>query len=182
MSIVVLDGFEKESLIVNAFKKRIKNTNKELSYFKLKNMNIKACRSCGSCGVKTPGECVLNDDIHGIMKSIAKCQLLIILTPIRFGGYSSQLKKAMDRTMVMGLPLYIVKNGHLLHPMRYGTKRLLAIGISEKNIQNEEENFKMLVERNALNMQFPYEALVFSPEDSMVKVENEINSALEEVL
>ena len=105
-----------------------------------------------------------------------------MLTPIRFGGYSSQLKKAVDRTMSMGLPFYIVKNGHLLHAMRYGNKSLLAIGLAEENLRGQEENFRTLVTRNALNMSFSYKkALIFRPSDNPTRIENEISNVLSEV-
>lgn len=181
MSSVILDAFESEKSIGNTLKRLLEEKGQEFSHFKLKDMNILPCRSCGSCGVKTPGKCVLDDDMHGIMRAIAPSSLIIMLTSIRFGGYSSQLKKVLDRTMVMGLPLYIVKDGHLLHPMRYGKKSLLGIGLAEENLQGQEENFRTLVARNALNMQFACNTLIFKPSDDMTIIKREMESALKEV-
>lgn len=115
------------------------------------------------------------------MKAIAPGSLIILLTPVRFGGYSSQLKKVIDKLMIIVLPLYTVKDGHLLHPPRYGRKALLVIGQTGQNLPGEEDNFRLLAARNALNMQFAHRTLLFTPTDPIVKIEQEIGKALCEV-
>lgn len=178
MSFVILDGFDHDHTLGNTLTDQLQKENLPFSYFKLNDMHILPCRSCGSCGVRTPGECVLKDDMPTILRAIAKGSALVMLTPVRFGGYSSQLKKALDRCMVIGLPLYILKDGHLLHPMRYGQKSLLVIGLTEANIPGQEENFRKLVARNGLNMQFPHTSLIFNPSDT----DDQITTAIGQVL
>jgi len=48
---------------------------------------------CFGCWNKTPGTCVMKDDSAKIAKAVVNSDLLIFLTPITFGGYSSELKK-----------------------------------------------------------------------------------------
>jgi multimeric flavodoxin WrbA len=182
MSSVILDGFESENPIGNTLISYFERKDEKFSYFKLKDKNIQPCRSCGACGFKSPGKCIIDDDIHEIMKSIARSSIYIILTPVRFGGYSLQIKKALDRTMPMGIPLYIVKNGHLVHPMRYGDKTLIVIGLIEEKIEGQEENFKLLVENNALNMSFSnHRAHMLKSTDNITEIENELYSIFEGV-
>jgi multimeric flavodoxin WrbA len=179
---VILDGFENESPIGTEIKFLLERQGHKSSYFKLKDMNIMPCRSCGSCGIKTPGKCIIKDDMDEVLRAIAKSKLYIMLTPITFGGYSSQLKKAVDRTMPIGIPFYKVSKGHLLHPMRYGDKALLGIGICEGILEGQEENFKLLQSRNALNMSFSYnKALVFKASNTTKEIEASIVSTLSEV-
>ena len=83
--------------------------------------------------------------------------------------------------MAISIALYMVKNGRLLHPIRYGKKYLLGIGVTDEDHEDENENFKLLVSRNAMNMQYPYRALVFSPSENSVSIEREINSVIREV-
>ena len=85
--------------------------------------------------------------------------------------------------MVLGLPLYFVKNGNLLHPMRYTGKTLLGIGIMGEalNGREQEVNFKTLVARNALNMQYAHRAVVFRQKEGGEKIEAEISRLLDEV-
>lgn len=182
MKCVILDSFEDENTVEASVKRLFRGKGEEYSYFKLKDKRILPCRSCGACGFKSPGKCVINDDIHEIMREIATSSIIILLTPVRFGGYSSQLKKVIDRMMPIGMPLYTVKKGHLLHPMRYGDKALIGIGLAEKDLPSHRENFKLLVNNNALNMLFSYnKALIYKPSDDGAKIEKELATVLREV-
>jgi multimeric flavodoxin WrbA len=182
MSTVVLDAFERDNPIGNTLHRLLEEKGDTPSCFRLKDMNIHPCRSCGACGFKSPGKCIIDDDIHGIMRGIAKSKTYIMLTPVSFGGYSAQLKKVVDRMMPMGMPYYIVKDGHMLHPMRYGDKSLIVIGLAEENLQGQDENFRLLVARNAMNMMFScHKTLIFKPSDSMTIIESGIGNTLREV-
>jgi multimeric flavodoxin WrbA len=181
MSIVILDAMEGGNDISNNLKGKLIQTGEEFSYFKLKDMNILPCRSCGACGFKSPGKCVLQDDSHEILRAIARCSTLVMLTPIRFGGYTSTLKKAVDKFMSLGLPSYTVKHGHLLHPTRYGSKLIVGIGVYEGNSKDQGDCFRRLVENNAFNLQSEYRTLILKSSEDMEKVKQEISSLLKEV-
>lgn len=179
MSAVILDAFETENDIGVILKKQLGVRGQKFSYFKLRDMNIKRCLACGSCADRTPGRCVIKDDMEQAFSAIAKGEWLFMLTPLRFGGYSSRLKLAMDRFMVFGLPLYYVKDGILFHHTRYGHKKLIAIAASEKNIEGREENFSRTVAQNAANLSYSAKALVIKPGDGLSKIKNEIASLFE---
>ncbi len=87
----------------------------------------------------------------------------------------------MDRLMLLGYPLYIVKNGKLFHPMRYGKKSRVLIGICNSCSPEEMENFKALAAANAANMLSSHKAIVFAPSDPMLEVRNSIRLASQEV-
>lgn len=181
MSIVVLDAMEGENNISSNLKEVLTDTGNEVISFELKNMSILPCRSCGACGFKSPGKCVLQDDSHEILRAIARCSTIIMLTPVRFGGYTSTLKKAVDKFMSLGLPLYTVKHGHLLHPARYGSKSIIGIGAYDGNSKDQEACFRRLVENNALNLQYSYKTLILKPSDDAEKVKQELSSLLKGV-
>lgn len=180
MSIVILDGMESEHGISNALKDRSEKRGEKYFHFNLREMNMLPCRSCGACAFKSPGKCVVQDDMHRILYEIAKCSKIILLTPIRFGGYSSCLKKAVDKFMSLCLPTYTVKKGHLLHPARYGNKSLIGIGIHEGDSKDQEQSFKKLVENNALNLQYPYKVLILKSYQELQEIQGRIDNILEE--
>jgi len=153
----------------------------ELECFKLKDMKILPCRSCGACGFKSPGKCVINDDSHDMLRAIAKCSEFVMLTPVRFGGYSSCLKKALDKFMNLGLPTYMVKDGHLLHPPRYGSKSMFIIGVYDGDSSRQEESFEKLAEHNALNMHYKHKVTILKPSDDMEKIKHKIDNLLKVV-
>ncbi len=181
MKSVILDAMEIENHIEGTLKELLIKKNESFSYFKLKNMNILPCRSCASCCYKTPGKCVFQDDMPEILKAVANSDIIVLVTPIRFGGYSSQLKKAIDKLCLIGMPLYIVKNSHMLHPMRYGNKSLLGIGMADGDIHGQVENFQQLVGSNALNMQLNHKTLVFKKNDTLHKLETQLQNIYQEV-
>lgn len=181
MKIVLLDAMNKDNNAANIISRVLKERDNDLSRFVLESLNIQPCRSCGACGVVTPGKCVINDDMQAILRGMARCDVLIMLTPVRFGGYAMELKKAVDRFMPVGLPFYFVKGGHLLHPMRYQKKFLLGIGIMEEPDKDQEKNFIELVAHNALNFQLSHRSLLFMDSAGDELIGNEISNALKEV-
>jgi multimeric flavodoxin WrbA len=168
---------EQDRHISDAVKQFCEDTADELSYFKLSDMNVVPCRSCGSCSHKTPGECVFKDDIKVIFHELVKSNVVVMLTPIRFGGFSSHLKKVVDKFMLLGLPLYMVKKGHLLHPPRYDKKDLVVIGVKEKEVEGQVESFKTLAENIGLNLQYPYKTVILDKNDKVDDIKNKIKQA-----
>lgn len=187
MDWAILDGFDSENGVTDhigsVLRSRLDQKGKRHAFFKLKDMDIAPCRSCGACSFKSPGKCVVNDDMHGILRAIASSSVVVLLTLVRFGGYSAQLKKATDKFMVLGMPTYIVRKGHMLHPMRYGDKSLIVIGVLAANLTGQEEAFRLLVERNALNILAPHHKVLFvKPSDTKTGMGERISHVLEEAL
>ena len=102
MNIVILDGFNEISIMEDVLKNTFENTKHNYHYFKIKDFDILPCSSCGSCNEASPGKCVLKDDHEIIIEKVALCDSLIFLTPIKYGGYSSTLKKILDKFMIIG--------------------------------------------------------------------------------
>lgn len=185
MEWVILDGLDRETglneRISRTLTSRLAQAGMPYTYFRMDELKIAPCRSCGACGYKSPGKCVINDDLHGILRVVARSGVLVFLSPIRFGGYSSCLKKALERFMNLGMPYYTVHKGHLLHPMRYGEKSVLSIGVKEADVAGEDETFRLLLERNARNLLSPHQrAVILNPADA--EVEPALGQALEVAL
>ena len=63
----------------------------------LREKKIAWCTGCFGCWTKTPGTCVIDDFGRILANKVVQSDLMIYLTPVTFGGYSSELKKAIDR-------------------------------------------------------------------------------------
>jgi multimeric flavodoxin WrbA len=155
---------------------RMKALGWEVKAFSLAGMDIKACRGCFSCWVKTPGHCVIQDDEEHILAATATGDRLIWLTPITFGGYAPELKKALDRSLPVLLPFFTRVRGETHHPLRYPRRRrLLAIGTLKQPDPDSEALFRLLVGRNALNMEDVEAAtLIFSGDVSLAEMEKRL--------
>ncbi|TFF96162.1 MAG: flavodoxin family protein [Promethearchaeota archaeon] len=149
----------------------------------LREKNIAPCQGCFDCWVKTPGICKIDDYGRIIAEQIVKSDLVIHLTPITFGGYSSELKKAMDRTISLVLPFFKVVDGEIHHKQRYSTHPcLIVIGYQNSPHLEFEETFHTLVHRNVLNMEAAfYKSLVVNNKQDLSKFQADFQNCLEEV-
>jgi len=128
----------------------------EVECYCLREIDISPCLGCFGCWVKTPGVCVIDDTARGIAERVIGSNLLVYLTPITFGGYSSQLKKALDRTIPLILPLFKRIRGEVHHVPRYNRfPALVAFGVLPWVEPDSEDLFEALVHRNAINMHTP---------------------------
>lgn len=187
MDWTILDGFADQdrtgTYVGTLLRHRLDQAGKWHAYFKLSTMKLTACRSCGACGFKSPGKCVVADDHHELMRAAAASSVLVYLSPVRFGGYSSPLKIATEKFMNLGLPYYMVRKGQLLHRMRYGEKSLMTIGVTEGDVSGQEEAFRLLGRRNAKNLVCRHHrSVVLQPAETLADAEAAIDAALGEAL
>ena len=107
MKAVILDGTrdgrEVESAAREMLLSEVESRASEVTTFPLREMDIRHCLGCFGCWIKTPGECVIDDDAREIARAVSQSDLVVYLTPVTFGGYSSELKKTLDRNKVCRL-------------------------------------------------------------------------------
>jgi multimeric flavodoxin WrbA len=95
-------------------------------------------------------------DTDDIAAAVAGSDLTVYVTPVTFGGYSSQLKKVLDHLIVLVLPFFKTVNGETHHVPRYRRPaNLLVIGTMPEHDAESEAIFAGLAERNAINMSAP---------------------------
>ena len=122
----------------------------------LRDEKIAYCLGCFECWTKTPGLCRIDDTGREVVESIIGGDLVIYLTPITFGGYSSELKKAVDRSIGLLSPFFTRIDGEVHHQARYDRyPSLLGIGVLPASHPVQEQIFDTLVGRNAINLHAP---------------------------
>lgn len=124
----------------------------EVEEYLLCQEEIATCTGCFGCWLKTPGKCTINDKGREIAKEVIQSDIVILITPITFGGYSYQLKKMVDRFIPNILPFFAIVNGEIHHESRYDKNPIiLAIGYLPQKDEESEETFKKLIKRNSIN-------------------------------
>jgi hypothetical protein len=122
----------------------------------LRETRIAYCLGCFECWTKTPGLCRIDDTGCEVAASIIAGDLTIYLTPITFGGYSSELKKAVDRSICLISPFFTRIDGEVHHQARYDRyPSLLGVGVLPAPHPAQEQIFDTLVGRNAINLHAP---------------------------
>jgi hypothetical protein len=129
----------------------------EVESYALREHKIGHCVGCFGCWVKTPGSCRFNDAGRAIARQFKQSDLSVLFTPVTFGGYSAELKKALDRALIgLVCPFFMKINGELHHKPRYNRyPRLMGVGVLPHADKEKEKIFKTLVKRNALNLHIP---------------------------
>lgn len=134
----------------------------------LRDQKIAYCLGCFECWTKTPGLCRIDDAGRQVAESIIRGDLVIYLTPITFGGYSSDLKKAVDRSICLISPFFTRIDGEVHHQARYARYPALAgVGVLPAPHPAQEQIFHTLIGRNAINMHAPWHdsAVVYRNQD-----------------
>ncbi len=149
----------------------------------LKERNIAPCQGCFDCWVKTPGQCIIDDYGRKITEQLIRNELVVHLSPITFGGYSSELKKVIDRSIPIVLPFFRKFEGEIHHEQRYKERpSLIVIGYQDSQNSKQEETFRELVYRNSLNMvPLIYKALIYTKNQDISGFQTDFKNILEEV-
>lgn len=122
----------------------------------LREKDIAYCLGCFNCWVKTPGLCTTNDEARDIARRQIQSDVTVLLTPVTFGGYSSEAKKILDRLIPNLSPFFAKIDGETHHKKRYERyPRLVTVGVLMEPDEESEGCFRTLVSRNAINMHPP---------------------------
>lgn len=124
MKILILNGSPKSSRsntmnITRAFIEGFPKDTK-VEQIDLYKKEIKPCLGCFSCWSKTPGECVIKDDMKEIYEKIKASDIIIESFPLYFFGMPSVMKCLTDRCLPFMLP-YMgnqTGNGSSFHELR----------------------------------------------------------------
>jgi multimeric flavodoxin WrbA len=76
----------------------------EVQTYTLREVKLDHCIGCFGCWIETPGICVQADAGREIVQEIIRSEMTVLFTPVTFGGYSSELKKVVDRWIPLLLP------------------------------------------------------------------------------
>jgi multimeric flavodoxin WrbA len=124
----------------------------DVQTFLLREQKIGNCAGDFFCWVRSPGVCNVDDDNRAIAAAIANSDLLVYLTPVTFGGYSSALKRMVDHQIQNISPFFAQVEGEVHHRKRYKSyPDFLAVGWLEAPDLQAEAVFRHLVDRNRRN-------------------------------
>ena len=153
----------------------------QVDNIELRNKKIGSCTGCFGCWLRTPGICLINDDGRKVTEKAIQSNLLVYLTPVTFGGYSSELKKAVDRMACSKLLPFLKKiGGEVHHPLRYeSTPTLVAFGVLPGREPESEELFETLVAQNAINMHTHAHSSIVYSTDTFGVIQEKVDSLLD---
>lgn len=99
---------------------------------RLAERNIVPCQGCFDCWTKTPGSCVLDDDMGPILKKMTETDLVIFALPVHLGGSSSLTRIFLDRCAPLFEPWMVAHpSGRTYRPPRQDRvfgRRMVLVG------------------------------------------------------
>lgn len=107
--------------------------------------NVKGCTGCYSCWEKTPGKCVINDDMQNFLPKLIEADVVITSYPLYSCFYPGQLKCFMDRMLPLAMP-YMDKDAESGgHPLRHDLSKQRQFQISTCGFWTAEGNYDSII-------------------------------------
>jgi len=158
MQILILDGSHPgdpmPTALTTALMTHVRTRGWHAETVVLDEAKIGNCAGDFFCWIRTPGVCNTDDDNRIIAAKMARSDLIVYLTPVTFGGYSSTLKRMLDHQIQNIEPFFTTIDGVTHHQARYPTNpNLLILGWTPATDHPAEAVFRHLARANATNMQ-----------------------------
>ncbi|OIO91679.1 MAG: hypothetical protein AUK03_10785 [Anaerolineae bacterium CG2_30_64_16] len=126
----------------------------------LKDKEINYCRGCFTCWTRTPGVCVHQDDMPGLLEKIRQADVLVYASPLYIFNVTGQMKTFMDRFIPLAKPYIVQRGDEYIHPMRYEEEWPKKVVIISNCGFPERHHFSGLVE--------PFRRFTSAPEMELV--------------
>ena len=140
----------------------------EIDIYRVRDMDFHNCIGCFSCWVRTPGKCIFDDDMTGVLKKTYSSDLLIYVSPVSAGFLTSETKKAMERFLPLMLPYIDIYKKECHHLPRYEMHYKMGLILIRKNVVDLKSRRYIydIFDRLAINMRInvPFKRTVTSGE------------------
>jgi len=103
--------------------------------------NIKGCLGCFDCWAKTPGKCVIQDDMAEILPKLIAADVVLWSFPLYYYSVPGQLKLLIDRQLPLVLPEMPAGSESGTHPSRYDLEHQRHALISTCGFWTPEGNY-----------------------------------------
>lgn len=146
------DGDNTGARVGNAVAAALRADGYEVETIALREKKIGNCAGDFLCWVHNPGTCQINDDNRVIAGKLIASDLMVYLTPVTFGGYSSALKRMVDHQLQNISPYFTKMRGETHHVKRYDKyPDFLLVGWTDSPDAEAESVFRYLFRRNLIN-------------------------------
>jgi multimeric flavodoxin WrbA/putative sterol carrier protein len=112
-------GESKTELMLNHLVNGMREAGADVETVNLREKNIKNCVGCFTCMTKTPGKCILKDDMtEDLFPRWLESDLVIYATPLFHHTVNATMKTFIERTWPICEPFLLEKEGRWFHPLR----------------------------------------------------------------
>lgn len=132
---------------------KVAEVSSEDRYVNASQEGIRSCKGCFSCWVRTPGICIIDDQIQGFAGWLSESDEFVILSRCTYGGYSPQIKNVFDRSIGFLLPYFTIRQDKRMHHLiRVEKPRELRVLFYGDISERERKTAEKIVKANAINL------------------------------
>jgi multimeric flavodoxin WrbA len=99
---------------------------------------LQPCRQCASCWVKTPGMCVIPDQLQYLGADLSRCEEVVLVSRVEYGALSPFVSSVLERMKPYVYPS-ITGNGAGKFRCRYNHRFTLSAFLYNEDIEEEEK-------------------------------------------
>nr|WP_122012708.1 flavodoxin family protein [Maliibacterium massiliense] len=130
---------------------------------------IAPCTGCFGCWTRTPGRCVLADDMADILAAYITADVVVWSVPLYYYGMPSQGKAVMDRLLPLSEPQIVtLPDGRNGHPQRYDLRAQKCVLISTCGFYETVKNYAPLTAQ--FDMVYGDYTRILCPEGELLRV------------
>lgn len=148
MRILIINGSPKgersNSLrLARAFTKGVSETTpSDVEEVTVRDLDIRPCLGCFSCWNKTPGKCVLPDDMASVLEKLLSADLVLWSFGLYYFNVPGKLKLLIDRQLPFSLPFMEAASTSGSHPSRYDRSVQRHVVLSTCGFFTAEGNYE----------------------------------------
>ncbi|MHB1463118.1 MAG: flavodoxin family protein [Armatimonadota bacterium] len=156
MKAVIIDGNMNPSpvtgAVIHCLEPLLVSGGCQVSTITLREMSVQACTMCQQCSMTGQWNCTHGDEWPSIAQDAKSADLLLLLSPISFGGHCSLMKSFLDRLLFNLSPNYM-RHQTAAAPGRssHSIARICTVGMLSGADPEQETTFTELCRRNGLS-------------------------------
>ncbi|WP_371366205.1 flavodoxin family protein [Sporomusa rhizae] len=189
MKIAVINGSHRGKkgnthIMVSAFLKGATEAGAEVVNVFLSEKKIDYCKACKACWFKSPGKCVIKDDMADIVSLIKDADIRVLATPLYLDNISGLLKNFLDRMMVTASPYWGKdREGECRHLTTEMSPQLVMIANCGYPERSHFQVISHWIKRHARNLNTEVIAEIYASQGALLGIkENEVGTIVSQYL
>ena len=151
MKVIALNGSPRgehscTSRILHPLLEGMRSSGAKTEILNLSDFKIKQCQGCFACWIKTPGKCVMQDDMTELLDKYNAADVVCFASPIYTWNMTAALKNFVDRLVPLKSPLIVNSGGNFdLADSKPKTQQFVVISNCGFPGNNNFETMKVVV-------------------------------------